>query len=224
MGEHGSAPARALVFANGDLYDGPAVRRALREGAGALVIAADGGARLALACDLIPHLVVGDMDSLSGEELADLRARGATLRRVAAEKDETDLELALLAAAQRGASWVRVLGAAGGRLDQALANVLLLTLGALAGRDVRLVAGWQTLWLIGPGEHALDGEPGDTISLIPLGGDARGVRTEGLRYPLRDEALRFGPARGVSNVIAAAGARVALVAGKLVVVHTPGRA
>ncbi|MCZ7541465.1 MAG: thiamine diphosphokinase [Anaerolineae bacterium] len=224
MSEHDRSPARALVFANGDLHDGPAVRRALREGAGALVVAADGGARLALACALTPHLVVGDMDSLSEGELADLRARGAAIRRVAAEKDETDLELALLAAVEHGAAWVRVLGAAGGRLDQMLANVLLLTLDALAGRDARLVAGRQTLWLIGPGDHALDGAPGDTISLIPLGGDARGVRTEGLRYPLRGETLRFGPARGVSNVIAAAGARVMLDEGTLVVVHTPGRA
>ncbi len=224
MGEHDRSQTRALVFANGDLHDGPAVRQALQQGAGALVIAADGGARLALACGLTPHLVVGDMDSLSEEELADLRARGVAIQRVAAEKDETDLELALLAAAERGATWVRVLGAAGGRLDQTLANVLLLTLDALAGRDVRLVAGRQTLWLIGPGDHALDGAPDDTISLIPLGGDARGVRTEGLRYPLRGETLRFGPARGVSNIIAEAGARVALDEGTLVVVHTPGRA
>lgn len=224
MGEHDRSQTRALVFANGDLHDGPAVQQALQQGAGALVIAADGGARLALACGLTPHLVVGDMDSLSEEELADLRARGVAIQRVAAEKDETDLELALLAAAERGATWVRVLGAAGGRLDQTLANVLLLTLDALSGRDVRLVAGRQTLWLIGPGDHALDGASDDTISLIPLGGDARGVRTEGLRYPLRGETLRFGPARGVSNVIAEAGARVALDEGTLVVVHTPGRA
>ncbi len=224
MGEHDWSPARALVFANGDLHDGSAVQQALQQGAGALVVAADGGARLALACGLTPHLVVGDMDSLDEGELADLRARGAAIRRVAAEKDETDLELALLAAAEHGAAWVRVLGAAGGRLDQMLANVLLLTLDVLAGRDVRLAAGPQTLWLIGPGDHALDGVPGDTISLIPLGGDARGVRTEGLRYPLRGETLRFGPARGISNVIAAAGARVALDEGTLVVVHTPGRA
>ena len=224
MGEHDRSQTRALVFANGDLHDGLAVQQALQQGAGALVIAADGGARLALACGLTPHLVVGDMDSLSEEELADLRARGVAIQRVAAEKDETDLELALLAAAERGATWVRVLGAAGGRLDQTLANVLLLTLDVLSGRDVRLVAGRQTLWLIGPGDHALDGAPDDTISLIPLGGDARGVRTEGLRYPLRGETLRFGPARGVSNIIAEAGARVAFDVGTLVVVHTPGRA
>lgn len=215
---------RALVFANGDLHDGPAVQEALRQGTGGLIVAADGGARLALACGLRPALVVGDMDSLDEATLVTLRQNGAELQRFPADKDETDLELALLAAVRAGATWLRILGAVGDRLDQTLANILLLTLDALRGVDARLVAGRQTLWLLGPGEHALGGAPGDTISLIPLDGDAIGVRTHALRYPLRGETLRFGPARGVSNVIIEAGARVALEKGHLVVVHTPGRA
>ena len=215
---------RALVFANGDLNDGPAVQSALDYASGAIIVAADGGARLALACGLVPDIVAGDMDSLTAEELDDLRARGAEIGRYPPEKDETDLELALLAAVRRGATWLRLIGAAGNRLDQTLANIYLLALPALVGRDVRLVDGKQTLWLAGPGEHALDGAPGDTISLIPLAGDALGVQTEGLRYPLRGETLRFGPARGVSNVMLGGPARVTLAGGLLVVVHTPGRA
>ncbi len=89
---------------------------------------------------------------------------------------------------------------------------------------MRLVAGAQTIWLIGPGDHALDGAPGDTISLIPLDGDAENVRTDGLEYPLQGETLRFGPARGMSNVIQRQPARVSLDAGRLVVIHTLGRA
>ncbi|GAB4414174.1 MAG: thiamine diphosphokinase [Anaerolineae bacterium] len=224
MSEDAHIGKRALVFANGDLLDGPAVQAALRQGASGLIVAADGGARLALGCGLRPALVVGDMDSLDEATLARLRQDGAELRRFPADKDETDLELALLAVVEAGAGWVRILGAVGDRLDQTLANIMLLTLDALRGVDARLVAGRQTLWLLGPGDHPLDGAPGDTISLIPLEGDARGVRTEGLRYPLRGETLRFGPARGVSNVIVAAGARVALDGGRLIVVHTPGRA
>ena len=110
------------------------------------------------------------------------------------------------------------------RIDQTLANITLLMLPDLDGRDVRLVAGRQTLWLAGPGEHMLDGAPGDTISLIPLDGDAENVRTAGLEYPLKGETLRFGPARGVSNVIRRAPARVSFDAGRLVLIHTVGRA
>lgn len=214
----------ALIFANGDLDDGPAVKDALRHAADALIVAADGGARLALACGLTPQIVVGDMDSLTPHELDDLCQAGAEIKRYPAAKDETDLELALLAAVQRGATWLRILGAAGGRIDQMLANIFLLALPALAGCEVRIVSGAQTIWLIGPGDHPVDGVPGDTISLIPLAGEARGVRTERMVYPLRRETLLFGPARGISNVIESQPARVALELGWLLVIHTPGRA
>jgi thiamine pyrophosphokinase len=219
-----AASTRALVFANGDLNDGPAVEAALRFSHKSLIIAADGGARLALACGLVPQVVVGDLDSLAPDEVDDLRARGAEIVRYPEEKDETDLELALMVAARRDPTWIRVIGAVGGRIDQTLANISLLRLPELAGRDVRLVSGQQALWLIGPGEHPLEGALGDTISLLPLAGDARDVRTDGLAYPLRGETLRFGPARGVSNIMLGTSARVALSAGLLIVVHTPGRA
>ena len=215
---------RVLVFANGDLNDGPAVQTALTAAGEAHVIAADGGAHLAQRCGLQPNLIVGDMDSIDGGALAAWQDQGVRVEQASPDKDETDLELALLAAAQLGADWVRVLGAVGSRLDQTLANVYLLALPALAGRDVRLVSGSQTMWLVGPGQHALDGAVGDTISLLPMGGDACGVRTRGMRYPLRDETLHFGPARGISNVIASSDAGFALAAGLLLVVHTPGRA
>jgi len=219
-----TASRRALIFAAGDLNDGPAVRAALEYAPQAAIIAADGGARLAERCGLRPDLIVGDLDSLSGEEADRFAAQGATIERVTPHKDETDLELALLAAARRGATWIRAIGATGDRLDQTLAAVHMLLMPQLDGRDARLVAGRQTLWVVGPGEHALDGAPGDTISLIPLAGDARGVRTEALEYPLRGETLVMGAARGVSNVMAASRAGVALESGLLVVVHTVGRA
>ncbi len=215
---------QALIFANGDLNPGPLVDYVLQDAGDALTIAADGGARHMLALGLAPQVVIGDMDSLSETELAHCAALGAAILRYPPAKDETDLELALLYAAGRGAETVRVIGAMGGRLDQTLANILLLTLPVLRGRDVRLVAGRQAAWLLWPGQHRLDGQIGDTLSLIPLGGEAAGVATDGLAYPLRDETLLFGPARGISNVFSADAAAVRFSAGMLLVVHTLGRA
>ena len=74
------------------------------------------------------------------------------------------------------------------------------------------------------GEHELMGNVGDTISLIPVAGDASGVTTHDLKYPLQDETLRFGPARGISNVITGSDPRIRLTNGRLLVVHTTGRA
>lgn len=218
------SPRKALLFANGDRNDGPMVRRALEAADGALVVAADGGARWARAYGRRVDVVVGDMDSLSADELAALRGEGALELRHPPEKDATDLELALRFAAERDLDWIRVIGGVGDRLDQTLANLYLLGLPELRGRDVRLVAGRQEARLLLPGEHALSGAVGDTVSLIPLGGTVEGILTEGLYYPLRDEALAFGPARGVSNVMQGTAACVTFRAGTLLLVHTVGRA
>lgn len=215
---------RALIFANGDLAPGPAVERVLAHAGDALRIAADGGAKHIEALGYWPDVVIGDMDSLTEADLERYQSGGAELIRYPAAKDENDLELALLYAAERGADWIRLLAATGDRLDQTFANVLLLTLPALRGRDVRLVAGRQESWLLNPGEHALHGAVGDTLSLLPLGGDAGDVLTDGLVYPLRGETLRFGPARGISNVFAQEWAEVRFSSGLLLAVYTPGRA
>jgi thiamine pyrophosphokinase len=71
-----------------------------------------------------------------------------------------------------------------------------------------------------PASRSLPGRTGATVSLLPFGGDATGVTTHGLRYPLRDEPLLIGPARGLSNVREAPDAWVTLRAGRLLVIET----
>lgn len=191
------------------------------------VIAADGGLARARAIGLEPTLLVGDLDSLDPSLVAAAEASGLPIRRSPAAKDESDAELALLAALDEGATRVTVLGAFGGpRLDHALANVWLLAHPALAGIDaVLLDARTRATLLSAPGPHGqpvrrpLPGRPGATISLLPFGGDATGVTTHGLRYPLRDEPLPSGPARGLSNVREAPDAAVTLRAGRLLVIE-----
>ncbi len=215
---------KALIFANGLTYDGPMSRRVIAQAEGAFTVAADGGVRVARDYGVTLQAVIGDMDSVEPHELDEQRDAGVEILRYPPEKNETDLELALLLAAERGSKWIRVLGAMGGRLDQTLANIYLLALPELRDSDARLVSDSQQAWLLYPGEHTIQGAAGDTVSLIPMNGDAQGVRTENLYYPLRDETLMFGPARGISNVMDADEARVSLRSGLLLVVHTLGRA
>src|SRR6476659_8616142 len=148
-----------------------------------LLIAADGGALPLLRAGLLPQLVIGDLDSLAAADVAALAEGGVELRRYPREKDETDLELALLHAARAGATEIDVLGALGGRWDHTLANVALLALPELRGRRARLLAEKQTLFLVRDSIQ-LEGQVGDTVSLLPMAGEARGVTTHGLRYPL----------------------------------------
>lgn len=200
------------------------VQRALSLWPDAYVIAADGGAISAVECGIQPHLIIGDMDSVDPELLENLQTQGAETQRYPVEKDETDLQLALLAAAERDARKILVLGALGGRLDHTLSNIYLLALPELASRDVRLVAGNQEAWLMRPGETIISGAKGDTLSLVPLNGAVEGVETVNLYYPLRAETLTFGPARGVSNIMTADHAVIRSQRGILLAIHTAGKA
>jgi thiamine pyrophosphokinase len=190
------------------------------------VIAADSGAVHARAWGWPVHWLIGDLDSLPPAEAAVLRADGTPTVTAPTAKDETDLELAVARAVADGARQIIICAALGGRPDHTLANVLLLARPELAGLDVRIVEGRQTLRLlrggtvVHPAHLALAGSPGDLLSLLPLGGDAVGATTAGLAYPLRNETLYFGQARGVSNVFEETEAHIWLKEGMLLVIHT----
>jgi len=188
------------------------------------VIAADHGAALARAWGWPLHLLVGDLDSLSAEETALVIANGTPVITAPAAKDETDLELALTQALTEGAREIIICAALGGRADHMLANVLLLARPELAGLCVTLAAGRESIRLLrGAGSAGaqleLPGAPGDLLSLLPLGQDASGVTTAGLQYPLHDETLFLGQARGVSNVFTGSRAAITLDRGLLLVLH-----
>jgi thiamine pyrophosphokinase len=210
---------RALIFANGVFDDARDAQRWLRWAD--YVIAADGGTRHALGVGRVPDVVIGDLDSLDAAARFQLENAGAHIISFPARKDETDLELALCHAVQFGAREIVILGALGGRLDQTLANLMLLALPELAACAVRIVAGAESVSLArgGEGPRSIEGRPGDTVSLIPVGGDAAGVTALGLEWPLARATLRMGPARGVSNVMTAPTATVSLEQGLLLCIH-----
>ncbi|MBE0689934.1 MAG: thiamine diphosphokinase [Anaerolineae bacterium] len=215
---------KAIIFANGEINDGLMVRRALEHASSARLIAADGGAHVAERFGITPQVIIGDMDSVDEQQLEHLIRAGIEVYRHPPAKNETDLELALLYAVERGVRWIRVIGAIGGRLDQTLSNVYLLALPELRPFDVRLVSGNEEALLMWPGTLTIVGAKGDTVSLLPVSGVARGIRTESLLYPLKSEELLFGPARGVSNEMHGDSAQVHLREGALLVLHTIGHA
>ena len=226
-----TAPRRAIVLADGDVAD-RAVLDTSRPGWSdgiAIVVAADGGARHAAGLGLTIDRWVGDGDSTDPADLEELRSRGIPIDLAATDKDESDAELAIAAAVAAGADEVTVLGAFGGRrLDHALANLTLLAHPALGSLPAVLLDGSARVRLVrapGPDGEAvitpLPGRIGDLVSLIPFGGDADAIRTTGLHYPLRDEPLVFGSARGLSNVRRAVDASFVLGRGQLLVIETP---
>jgi thiamine pyrophosphokinase len=209
---------RAIIVANGSVEENETHAQAVQ--ADDLIIAADGGALIALKLDLQPRVVIGDMDSLPPEIRMELTERGCQFVSHSPRKDETDTELAIQYALQAGADEIVLLGATGDRLDHTLANVLLLGMPELERVPATIVAGSTQVWLLrGGSELEFGGTPGDIVTLLPLGQDAIGVSAAGLEWALHDDTLRFGPARGVSNVMTMPEARVRLREGRLLVLH-----
>ena len=216
---------RALVIADGAPPDRAALDRAWPgwDDGLELVVAADGGARHAAALGRSIDRWVGDGDSLGSDGVAALRAAGVPVRLVPVDKDASDTELAILEAVDAGADDITIVGALGGaRFDHGLANVTLLDAPALVGRQARLLEpGARVSLLRGPSTIALEGQAGDIVTLLPLGDDADGVTTEGLRFPLANETLPAGRTRGLSNERLVGRSRIALRIGRLLVVETP---
>ncbi len=215
---------RAIIFANGEMKDLPDIREVT--GSDHLVIAADGGSYHCERLGIRPQVIIGDFDSLEASDLQAMEMAGVKTIRYPTRKDYTDMELALLYARDQGIQEIQVYGALGQRWDQTLANLLLPASEEFDSVQIRLIDHHQEITLLRSGHSlGLSGQPGDTVSLVPLMGDAQGITTQGLEYPLQDETLYFGSTRGISNVLLGESARVSLREGLLlcITIHDPGR-
>jgi thiamine pyrophosphokinase len=208
----------AVVFAGGPHRSPGDLARRVGALDADLVVAVDEGLHAAVAAGAQVDLVIGDLDSADPALVDRVRGSGASVDRHPVDKDATDLELALAHLVARGVSAARVIASDAGRMDHLLAVAMLLA-------DPR----WSSLrldgWLGGARVRpvhrhvVLDPVPGPLVSLLPVGGDAHGVRTEGLRWPLRGETLRAGSTRGVSNELTGSVAHIRVDEGVLVAVQ-----
>jgi thiamine pyrophosphokinase len=165
-----------------------------------LVIAADSGLDLAAPLGLGVDLIVGDFDSADPVLVAAAVARGTTLETHPADKDATDLDLALGAAARLGATRTIVIGGAGDdRIDHVLANAGVIASSRHAAIAPEWWVGSVRMWPT-RGRRVVEGAPGDLVSIVPVADDTI-VTTSGLRWPLTAESLPFGTSRGVSNTM-----------------------
>jgi len=204
---------RIIIFANGELPDIERARAIIS--VDDHIICADGGTRHALALGLKPNLIIGDLDSVTDAELQKANAKIVKYPR---NKNETDLELALNHALIKKTSSILIVGALGGRLDQTLGNISLLSDSRLATLDCRLDDGAEEVFFCRD-QSKVEGRPGDIVSLIPWNGVVKGIRTNGLRWPLNNESLYPDKTRGISNEMLDAAAEVSIETGLLLINH-----
>ena len=182
------------------------------------IICADHGMCHAKHLGIKPHLIVGDFDSSTVEELAYFEALGVEILRFNPEKDDTDTEIAIQKAAQLGAKEVTIYGGLGSRLDHSLANVHLVY--QLLKRGIKG-------YLINPNNKVsvidekcvITGNVGDLVSLIPFSGDVEGVTTKGLAFSLNEATIPMGTSLGVSNYLIEKKAEITIKKGILIIIE-----
>lgn len=207
---------RIVLMANGELYEPAYIQSLLRPDD--WIIVANGGTRHAWTLQRVPQLLVGDSDSLPAPLQRWLASEAVPRHDHPRDKDATDLELAFEHAVSLAPPALLLLGVTGGRVDHTVANLSLLARAKAAGVQAEIVVGYEHLHLLYH-QLTLQGSPGQTVSLLPLGGDAVGVTTRGLRWALHEATLPFGSTRGISNILAGAEAQISLRDGLLLVSH-----
>jgi thiamine pyrophosphokinase len=188
----------AGVFVGGDaphVFVSPVVARCHT------LVAADSGWRHALSVGITPTVVLGDFDSITAGELHAAQAAGVPLLEYPSDKDLTDAEIALRYVADSHATSLLLISGGGDRFDHVLSMLHALCDSTLANirrcaviGDTRVDIVTATHPLVTSSDH------GQLVSLVPLGGNADGVSTSGLRWSLHNEILRSSESRGVSNV------------------------
>jgi thiamine pyrophosphokinase len=191
---------RAIIFANGQMQYLPKGIHPLKTDD--LIIAADGGLRFCIQENIVPHLIIGDLDSVDKTQLMEMKKLGVEILQYPMEKDATDLELSLQIALDKGAQEVIILSALGARWDMTFSNVLLLASDVLINVNSRLLDQNQEIFCMkGPEQVDLIHRKGNNLSLLPISDCARGVTLQGMKYPLNNESLCMGTSRGLSNIV-----------------------
>lgn len=199
---------KALIFLHGDLADISQLPPAALDAD--LIIAADGGAEYAIQAGLTPHILIGDMDSISPSTMKQLNNK-SIIKVYPREKDHTDAELAVQYALTQQVTGIYMAGFLGRRIDHMMANLAYLSTLPV---PVTLFEGTQQLTLI-RNRSTISCKKGYEVSLLPLQEDCIGISTYGLRYPLDNETLPYGSTRGVSNVLIKESATVTIQSGTL---------
>jgi thiamine pyrophosphokinase len=188
---------KALIVASGS----PPTAELLRKhGDADLVIAADGGIEILKKSGIIPDFLIGDFDSASGTTVRGYDGTKTQVVRFAVEKNDTDGMIALKLAIERGADSVVLLGGLGRRSDHALANIMLL--GYAHARGIAMVIEDEFCEItLASGNIILQGQIGQTVSILPWMSAATVTSDDSLHYPLQGLYLAQDDPVGISNIL-----------------------
>ncbi|MDF2841308.1 MAG: thiamine diphosphokinase [Clostridia bacterium] len=186
---------KAAIICNGSIQDYDSCKDRLQKVD--TIICADGGTRHLYHMNIIPHVIIGDLDSTKGEYIEYYKSKQVSIIQYSSDKDKTDTHICLEYALERYDEIV-LLGATGSRLDHTLGNISILKMAADKGKKACIVDEKNELYVVKDGIK-LQGKKGDLISLLPLSSKVEGINFEGVSYPLHNAVMEIGDPYGVSN-------------------------
>lgn len=185
-----------VIIASGDLKFTPEIRRIIESAD--LIVCADGGARHLRQIDMMPHVLIGDFDSIRQTDKAFFKENNVRMIQFPEKKDQTDSELCLLWAMEQQVSRITLLGGIGTRMDHSLANIFLLKQLADQKIPARIINANNEIYMVWDFIE-IEGTKGDLLSIIPVTETVSGITLTGLEYSLTNGELNMGTSMGVSN-------------------------
>jgi len=191
---------KAVIVLNGELKGNKKEYEKLIGEKDVLFVAADGGALLLEGIGFLPDVIIGDFDSLTKAQYQRYEKMGVKIIKYPVGKNETDGELALQYCQERGFNNIIIIGFAGGRLDQQLANIFLLEYAFRNGMMAFIKEPGLEMGIIEK-EKVFFQKIGAGLSLIPLDEKVSGVTITGCKYLLEAGNLLRYKTKGISNII-----------------------
>jgi thiamine pyrophosphokinase len=183
-----------------------------------LLVAVDGGLQHVVNSGLVPHIIIGDLDSIDLTDLDYFEHNNVDIKKFPIKKDETDLELAVDYVLSLGFEEIIILGATGGRIDHFLGNFLFFSNPKYLDINIKILTKNSEVFYC-KSKQMIEGASGDIVSLIPISEVVSGVKTTGLMYPLDGEDLFRWKSRGISNQMIHQTAKIEFGLGELLCVH-----
>lgn len=210
---------KICVILNGEIIDYKSTKEIIQNKNYDYIICADGGANHTYKMGIMPNYILGDLDSVDREVVSYYEENNVIFKKFPTKKNETDTELCIYQARLLNAENIDLYGALGGRIDHMMANINLLDYIRNQGIEAKILSDKEILYIAESEEINIEGNPGDTISVIPIKGDAIGVTLRGLEYPLKDYNMKFGIPIGISNVMLSNSCSIKVNKGTLVVIR-----
>lgn len=186
-------------------------------------VGVDKGVFTLLKNGIQPEIGIGDFDSVTETELAEIECQVVKLKKYQPEKDETDMELGLNWALEQNPALIRIFGATGGRIDHLLANIQLLIRSALAGKttEIQLIDQHNWVTVKGPGSYEIEKQrEREYLSFIPVTPNIEGLTLKGFKYPLVDSHISLGSTLCISNELTGKYGTFSFLKGILLVVRS----